>query len=177
MKKRYLSGLLVLVVALAAVVGCKDDVKDDVTENTDPKSIVITGLTDIPSIYWLGVYNSFDVDFNFDSNEYNGIVAGGGTNVNGGGTVVNGSATIELKTQGWNWTTGSSDWTTDWTGTGEYWIVFVADSPYYYLYTNSKTLEEIDLQQGTTKVPKYNITDTISTIPFGKFQALPVEEE
>jgi hypothetical protein len=144
MKKQYLSGLLVLVMALA-VAGCKTEE----SENTDPKIIVITGLEGISSIQ-LMLSSSLD----------DGAVA------SGVGAVVSGSATIALK---------NPDETTEWTGTGSYWVMFGNNSG-QYLYTDGKTFAELGVtsqNDDATKVPKYTINDTISTISFDKFVAVP----
>jgi hypothetical protein len=151
--KKFWLGMLVVVLAFGmTVVGCDDDS----TSGENPKVIKITainGKTGSVGLYILASpYNE------------SGVMAFGQ------GTISNNSVTIPLKKPDGGDFTG--------TGSGIIWMTIrvsdAEDGSSYYYYTDGKTFQELGLS-GTgnwdnSKLPKYNIKNTTSTIDFSKFK-------
>jgi hypothetical protein len=84
----------------------------------------------------------------------------------GGGNISGGTLTVDLK--------DSSNEEKDWNGSGSYYIFFYPMDNYDdFYYTNGKSLVELGISGfDADKLPKYNITQQNTTIPFDKFGAL-----
>jgi hypothetical protein len=71
----------------------------------------------------------------------------------------------------------------DWTGTGQYFMYLQvsssASSGKMYIYTGDKSWDDLGVSSSTSvselnsKVPKYNIPEGNSTLPFDQFKITP----
>jgi hypothetical protein len=126
--------------------------RGDEPENTDPKSITITGISGktgqvTVSLWAAGVPNP---PVGAYSESPKGDIA------NGVGTISSGSVTVSLKNDG----------DTDWTSTGFYdlSIYFHTDANTIYIYTNNESSDKIRIAQTTTTVA-FNKFDGLSGPP------------
>jgi heme A synthase len=139
--RRFWLGMLVIALVFGmTVVGCEKEAKPD------PHKITInelSGKTGNVSVLLYSYLNS------------SGVVAGGQ------GTISNNSITVSL--QG-----------TDreaWAGSGSYHILMQIEDD-TFAYTNGQTLVQLGITTGNdlySKLPKYNITGSTTTISFSKF--------
>ena len=129
----FLLAMLALVLALGlAFVGCNSD-----TENTDPKTLTITGVT--------GVSSARLIFMLYAAEEGVGPTAG----MNGS---VNGTMTGQLYNTSGNGFTSSPG--NEWTGTGEYFIaVWESSSGSFSGYPKYRTPTRIKFDKTTTTVP------------------------
>jgi hypothetical protein len=142
--------VLVGMLALVFIIGCDDSVTN---EDVNSKSITITGISDDKNWAYarIGIFPNFDDEFNVAVTQFVPIL--------------NGKTTGELKLVV---DTVVSD--VSWTGNGEYYVevLLTMEEKAYgpralYLYTNGANLDE-------NNVPKYNITNAITTLPFSAFK-------
>ncbi|MDR0638884.1 MAG: hypothetical protein LBG27_08305 [Spirochaetaceae bacterium] len=137
-----LAGLLTFGLVLA---GCDNGSSGGGGGNTDPKKITITELT--------GKTGNVHVSVSSDS---------GNEVAMGEGTIASDAITVSLKKQD----------DSDCTGNGSYYLGLetTTDSK-GFLYTNGQSLDALGVSSSADmgKLPKYNITSAVSTIPFGKF--------
>jgi hypothetical protein len=150
------------IIAFVAVIVFSMAACDEV-DNTDPKSITITGYTGNAGRATITVFSSYSVD---------GIVAKS-NNVDTGSTF-----TIPLDNPTSNMGGQPTGLSGSWTGSGSYIIMLqvnYSNSADTYFYSNGKTREELgipassDMTSQFDKLPKYNINQAVSTIPFDKF--------
>ncbi|MDR1218790.1 MAG: hypothetical protein LBK73_04185 [Treponema sp.] len=150
-KKLFFAGMLVCVLTFGmAVVGCGGDDEP----NTDPKKIVITGLTGKSGEAQIGIFSGFGEN---DMTAY------------GEGTISGASVELPLYIY--------SEGETVWTGNGAYYLMLF-DGEAEYIFTDGKTFEQLGIsgEQDIAKLPKYNITAATSTIAFDKFKEPPAYE-
>jgi len=158
-KKRGLMGILAIMLVFGMLAaGCGND-DSGKSGNTDPKTITITGLN--------GITGGVEV-----------LVSSQNVGVAGGaGIIKNNSVTIEL------YEYDNDDYYAkmiSWTGNGSYYLeLFLEDQEEFYIYTNGKSFKELNITEDTTvaqlfsRLPKYNISSTSSSIPFNKFKKVP----
>lgn len=144
--KKFLAGMFGLILVFGmAFAGCDNGTTDG--EKGEPKKITITGLAgktgDVMVVIATGIGEA-------------GLVAVGQ------GTIANNSVTVSLKKQD----------NSEWRGTGSYYMEIYIVGDEIYEYTNGKTQEELGVysQADFAKLPKYNITETISVIAFSRFR-------
>ena len=149
--RKFWLGMLVLALVFGmTVVGCGGDEGDD--DEPDPHKITITGLGGKTGYCAILLYSYF-------SEDGDGVVAGWQ------GTISGNSVTASLQKAG-----GGA-----WTGSGQYLIsiqIGEDDDMEAFVYTNGKTLDELGIETDNdlyTKLPKYNITGSTTTISFDKF--------
>jgi hypothetical protein len=144
--KKFLLGMLAAVLAFSmAVIGCDDGSDDD--EDADPKKITITGL--------MGGEGTVTIN----------LMDGDGTTVAAGEEPMANEVTFSLKKQGT---------ATDWTGTGSYYVMLYITSgqnSMAFIYIEDESLQDLGVasKADMAKLPKYPISNTTSTIAFGKF--------
>jgi hypothetical protein len=122
------------------------------SENTDPKSIKITGMgTAGTGGFIVGMFGTMP-----EAGEPE-------TEINGFGIASNGEVIIELKAG--NPQTGPS-----WTGTGSYYVnaIDTTEGGLIYLYTNGAS----SVGEGYSNVAKVNFKDTVTTISLDKFASM-----
>lgn len=148
MANKKILGMLAVVLAFSmAVTGCGGDDDD---ENTDPKKITVTGITDDTSnVAMIMLAENISEE---------GVVAGGS------GTIANGSVTFSLMKED----------ESDWTGTGSFYLILSigqGENSSAYAYTDGKSLAELQITSSAdmAKLLKYSVSSTVSTIPFSKF--------
>jgi hypothetical protein len=142
-KKLWVGMLAVALVFGMTVVGCGDKGGD-----TDPHKITITGLGGKTGDGTILLYSYLSADAR-------GVVAGGQ------GTISGGSLTASLQGLG-----GGA-----WAGSGQHHILVEIEDE-YYAYTNGQTLDQLGISSENdfyTKMPKYNITGSTTTIGIDKF--------
>jgi hypothetical protein len=142
-RKRFWLGMLVMVLVFGmTVVGCGEDPADE------PHKITITGLGGKTGSGVILLYSSLDASAS-------GVVAGWQGKISGS------SVTASLQGVG-----GGA-----WTGSGKHHILMqIGDE--VFAYTNGQTLEQLGISTDNdfyTKMPKYNITGSTTTIAFNKF--------
>jgi hypothetical protein len=147
--KKLLAGILgILLVFGFVLVGCDNDGGSN--ENTEPKSIKITGMGTVgTSGFIVGLFNTMPTE---------GEPV---TEINGFGFSQNGEATIELKE-------GSPQTGPAWTGTGSYFVnaIDTGTGGLFYLYMNSAT----ERPNATySNVPRLKFSDTVTTVSLDKF--------
>jgi len=135
------------IIVIAAVIGLSM-LSCGEKENTDPKSITITGITGVNATYVV-------ITLSANNSSTDNVPACAGTNT------VSGNVTFQLRvnerpTDGWSF----SDNSPVWTGTGEYYIVF------YMFDSNGK-----GRQYAVTK-SKVSISQTTTTVAWSQFQLL-----
>jgi hypothetical protein len=150
MKKKIgiLGIVMVVLFGSMAMLGCDNGTTGP--GNTDPKTIIITGINGHTGTGSIGITEPNLDDYAFAT-----------------GTVSNNSIEFSLKYEDGD----------DWTGSGLYYILleFSDDNGYGYIYTDGKSLSSLGLSSNSTeaqaraKIPKYNITSATSTIDFSKF--------
>jgi hypothetical protein len=153
MKKKsfFIKGMLAIVLALVFT-GCDNDTTDNGT-NTDPKTIVITGIADPPD-------NSQDwvtVGLFRDNSLWHG-----GTLVHGDSSIVDHEVTIDL----YHYTYPDGQTSNRWTGTGEWFI-------------RLKFLEEgTNLQRDFIwkENQMFDIKDTVTVLNFSDFVLVWTED-
>ena len=147
--KRLLLGIFAVTLIFGmTVIGCKDDPEETV-ETKDPHKITITGLGGKTGSGTIQLYSYLD-------GTASGVVAGWQ------GTISGDSVTASMQARG-----GGA-----WTGSGQFHILIGIGSNSAYAYTNGQTLEQLGISTANdlfTKLPKYNITGTTTTIAFDKF--------
>jgi len=122
------------------------------TDNTNPKSITITGLT--------GKSGTVDIILGDLVNNNDVLVA------RGGGTISSNSVTVSLKKQD----------SSDWTGSGSYIIQLRFADGEFWFYTGGQTWAQLGITSNMSegqvfaRLPRCNITETTSTISFSQFQ-------
>jgi hypothetical protein len=144
-KKFWLGMLAVTLVFGMAVVGCGGD---DDSGGKDPYKITITGLGGKSGSGAILLYSYLDAGAN-------GVVAGWQ------GTISGGSVTASLQGIG-----GGA-----WTGSGQHHILMQIGNE-MFAYTNGQTLDQLGISTENdfySKMPKYNITGSTTTIGFDKF--------
>jgi hypothetical protein len=149
--KLFFVGMLTSVlVFILMVIGCDNSVMN---ENVNSRSITITGISDDKNWAYarIGILSSLEDEYYVAVTEFVPIL--------------NGKTTGELKLVDDN---GVSSIT--WNDDGEYYIEVllsmvenVSGQRALYLYTNGADLDE-------NNVPKYNITNTTTSIPFSAFK-------
>ncbi|MDR2480133.1 MAG: hypothetical protein LBD48_12580 [Treponema sp.] len=145
--RKLLLGMLVLVLAFGmTVVGCDDGSTDG---NTDPHKVTITGLAGKTGTVSVLLYSYLDINAT-------GVAAGGQ------GIISGNSVTVSLQQIGGGW----------WSGSGPHHILLQLPDETAYVYTNAQTLEQLGITTDEdlfTRIPKYNITGTATTIAFDRF--------
>jgi len=144
--KRFWSGTSVLLVVFGMIIAGCDNGSINGDGNTDPKQIIIT---DIDAEY---VYSEANADIYLFSSAST-IVA------EDSGKVAGDTFTFNLR---------NSDTSEDWTGNGRYWILLKIGPERFY--TNGDDISIDSLEEMVAKAPKYNIVNTVTTIPFYKFK-------
>jgi hypothetical protein len=155
--KRNLLGILVMALVFGmSVVGCGNDDSGN-GGNSEGKKITITGITRSTGMIMIMLMS-----------ESEGGVAMGMSQIS------NSSATVDLLNED----------ETAWTGSGSYFIQMAVGSlsddtdGETYVFTDGKTFTELgitdteDGEQLMKKLPKYNISGTVSTIAFNKFKEI-----
>ncbi|MDR2476841.1 MAG: hypothetical protein LBD18_03535 [Treponema sp.] len=146
--------MVMLFITALAFMGCPTEGDD----NTDPKSITITGLT--------------------GKSGYIAVVFSNGSTIiaQGTGIITNEAVTVALKT--------GDEAATVWTGFGSYYLQLSlqaeGNSFIHYIYTGGQTLEQLGISSSAdylTKLPKFTIDTASSTVDFSKFLLQPAEEE
>jgi hypothetical protein len=142
--RRFWLGMLVTVLVFGmTVIGC-----DDGTTDTEPHKITITGLGGKTGDGAILLYSSLDL-------------SGSGAVAGWQGTISGGSVTASLQGRG-------SD---AWAGSGQYHILMQIGEE-AFVYTNGQTLDQLGISTADdfySKIPKYDITGTTTTIGFDKF--------
>lgn len=141
-----------------------------VKANTEPKRITVTGLYyDGKNSPITGKVRITIIDRKYGTND---------TTAQGEGTIANNNVTVQLKRNQLDWVLVGEE-LVDWTGNGSYLIKIEPVGQGIWYYTNGKTWAELEITKAPTggmsdtfydKLPKYNITETTSTISFDKFQ-------
>jgi hypothetical protein len=155
-KKLFFAGMLVCVLAFGmAVAGCGGD---DDPPNTDPKTIVITGLGSKSGEVVITVGSGYD-----ETAEY----------ALGHGEISNGSVELPL----YEFSLSIED-PVSFTGNGSYYLTFTIGEEEAYVFTDGKTLAELGISSEATeadqaKLPKYSFKAATSTIAFAKFVPAP----
>jgi len=170
-KKIWLRILALMLVFGVAVVGCNNDSTDENDDgdgkgqNNEPKKITITDFTGTP-----GSYHILLKEIVSNTQTSNPAQSDSFAFSNSAKTY-----TFSIKKYGQ---------TTDWTGTGPYVIILEEDGSdsdtgrHWYYYTNGKTWTELGVTTSMNpdvifKLPKYDISETTSTIAFDKFKPRP----
>jgi hypothetical protein len=147
-KKNTWLGMIVIVLVFGiTVVGCDNGSGNDGGSN-GAKKITITGLAGKTGNVEIGLSVTFGQG---DS----GMVA------MGQGTISGNSVTVSLFDRNYN----------SWTGSGSFYIAMYIDDD-GFVYSTGKTMTELGITSESdikTKMPKYNITSTTSTIAFSQF--------
>ncbi|MCL2044156.1 MAG: hypothetical protein FWG89_08460 [Treponema sp.] len=142
--KKIWMGILVMVLVFSMmVVGCNDG-----NGSSDPHKITITGLNGKSGNGAILLYSYF-------SENAEGVVAGWQGSISGN------SITASLQGIG-----GSA-----WSGSGQYHIIIQIGNE-MFAYTNGQTLEQLGIvteDDFYSKMPKYNITGSETTITFNLF--------
>ncbi|MHB9291852.1 hypothetical protein Holit_00938 [Hollandina sp. SP2] len=149
--KKPLAGILgILLVFSFVLVGCDND--GGSSENTEPKSIKITGMNAAGTEgFIVGLFSTIPAEGEPE------------TEINGYGASSNGEATIELKAG--NPFTGEA-----WTGTGSYYVnaIDTAEGGLIYLYTGNGEMPN----ETYSNLAKINFSDTVTTVSLDKFASM-----
>jgi hypothetical protein len=148
-----LAGMLAAALAFGLTfLGCENGNGTESTGNTDPKTIVIEGISEYTDQGSIRVFSDLnDIVGNVPKNA--GI---------GYAQIADGKLTVELTVPSNN--TASSQ--TKWTGYGSYYVYFMpyADNKY------STTTGRIYVGTGGTQPKKYNINEAVTTLSYNDFK-------
>ena len=147
--KKFFVGIMAVMLVFGMVLaGCDDGSSGGSEENTDPKKITITGLDGKSGTVMVYLTTGGDED---------------GTVAVGSGTISGSTATVLLKKRD----------STDWTGTGSYYMVLRIGESESYIYTNGKTFAELGVAGpgDEKKLPKISITVTTTSVALNKFHS------